>query len=72
MKIQKVVRGWLLRKKLKKDLKDLLKLSDQEYLLMSNDELMKKKAARLIKKHIAQYTVKKKQERAELHGALTV
>lgn len=41
VKIQKVVRGWLMRKKFKKDLRDMLVYTKQEYLLMSNTEIKK-------------------------------
>ena len=48
IKIQKVVRGWLMRKKFKKDLKDMLAYTNEEYLLMSNAEIRKRDAAILI------------------------
>ena len=39
IKLQKVARGFLLRLKLKKDLKDMLGLTNEEHLMMSNIEL---------------------------------
>ena len=43
IKIQKVTRGWLMRKKFKKDLRDMLVYTKQEYLMMSNAELRRRR-----------------------------
>lgn len=55
MKIQKVVRGMLLRKKLKKDLRDMLRYDKLEFLLMSNIEIRRIKAANRIKNFVKNF-----------------
>ena len=50
IKIQKVVRGWIMRRKFKRDLKDMLAYTNQEYLLMTNKEIKKRRAETVIKK----------------------
>ena len=45
IKIQKHVRGWLSRRKFEKDLKDLLKYTGDEDLLLTTDEIRTRNCA---------------------------
>lgn len=48
IRLQKVARGFLLRLKLKRDLRDMLRYTNEEHLMMSNIELRQRAAARRI------------------------
>jgi hypothetical protein len=70
MKIQKIARGFLLRLKLKKDLKDMLRYTNEEHLMMSNVELRKRAAARRIYETMMEYHIKKETMRRRIAAAL--
>ena len=48
IKIQKIARGFLLRMRLKRDLRDMLKYTNEEHLMMTNVELRQRAATRRI------------------------
>ena len=70
MKIQKIARGFLLRLKLKKDLRDMLRYTNEEHLMMSNVELRKRAAARRIYETMMEYHIKKETMRRRIAAAL--
>ncbi|CDW82611.1 leucine-rich repeat and iq domain-containing protein 3 [Stylonychia lemnae] len=72
IKIQKVVRGWLMRKKFKKDLRDMLVYTKQEYLMMSNKELRKRRAGMRIKRFIVQKFREKKLRELKERSSLII
>lgn len=72
IKIQKIARGYLLRLKLKKDLKDMLSYNNEEHLMMSNVELRKRAAARRIYETMIEYHIKKETMRRRIEAALRI
>ena len=65
-----MARGFLLRMRLKRDIKDMLRYTNEEHLLLSNLELRKRAAARRIYETMLEYHIKKetlrRREAAEL------
>lgn len=72
IKIQKIARGYLLRLKLKKDLRDMLSYNNEEHLMMSNVELRKRAAARRIYETMIEYHIKKENVRRRIAAALKI
>jgi hypothetical protein len=75
VKIQKIARGFLLRLKLKRDLRDMLRRTDEgnlEHLMMSNVELRKRAAATRIFDNMMEYYVKKETMRRRIAAALKI
>lgn len=72
IKIQKIARGFLLRLKLKRDLRDMLRYTNEEHLMMSNVELREKDAARKIVKAMRNYHIKKETMRRRQRAALKI
>jgi hypothetical protein len=72
IKIQKIARGFLLRIKLKRDLKDMLKYTNEEHLMMSNVELRKRAAAKNIYDTMVEYHFKKETMRRRIAAALKI
>lgn len=72
IKIQKIARGYLLRLKLKKDLRDMLSYNNEEHLMMSNVELRKRAAARRIYETMIEYHIKKENMRRRIAAALKI
>lgn len=62
----------MLRVKLKRDLKDMLKYSNEEHLMMSNVELRKRAAARRIYDYMMDYHFKKETMRRRIAAALKI
>ena len=65
-----MVRGWLMRKKFKKDLRDMLAFTKQEYLLMSNQDLRKRYSGLLIKRFMVKRYRESKRHILEERSAL--
>jgi len=63
IKIQKVVRGWLARKRFEKDLRDLLKYTGDEDLLMTSEEIRIRDCAKKCFKLLYKNWMQKKRER---------
>eukprot|EP00347_Sterkiella_histriomuscorum_P006457 403352701 len=72
IKIQKVMRGCLMRKKFKRDLRDMLVYTKQEYLMMSNAEIRKRRAGLRIKRFIVQKYRERKKQELEQRSALAI
>jgi hypothetical protein len=72
IKIQKVVRGWITRHRFKKDLYDMLALSNQQFLLLSNKEIRQKNAGSVIKRFMLKKYREKKREHLEHRSALII
>ena len=72
IRIQKIARGFLLRLKLKKDLRDMLRYTNEEHLMMSNVELRKRAAARRIYDTMREYQAKKETMRRRIAAALKI
>jgi hypothetical protein len=72
IKIQKVVRGWITRHRFKKDLYDMLALSNQQFLLLSNKEIRQKNAGSVIKRFMLKKYREKKREQLEHRSALII
>jgi myosin heavy subunit len=72
IKIQKVVRGWFTRQKFRRDLYDMLALSNQQFLLLSNKEIRQKNAGSLIKKFMLKKYREKKREHLEHKSAIII
>ena len=62
----------MLRVKLKRDLKDMLKYSNEEHLMMSNVELRKRAAASRIYDYMMEYHFKKETMRRRIAAALKI
>jgi len=50
----------------------MLRIQNQEFLLMTNEELKKKSAAKKIKKHISEFTARRQKERKERMASLSI
>jgi len=61
-----------LRVKLKKDLKDMLRYTNEEHLMMSNVELRKRAASRRIYETMMEYHFKKETMRRRIAAALKI
>lgn len=61
-----------MRIKLKRDLKDMLKYTNEEHLMMSNVELRKRAAARHIYDTMIEYHIKKETMRRRIAAALKI
>ena len=72
IKIQKIARGYLLRMKLKRDLKDMLSYKNEEHLMMSNVELRRRAAARRIFENMVEFHIKKETMRRRIAAALKI
>lgn len=72
IRIQRLVRGFLLRQKLKRDLRDMLRYTNEEHLLLSNIELRKRAAARRIYETMLEYHIKKETLRRRQQAALKI
>jgi uncharacterized protein YjiS (DUF1127 family) len=72
IKIQKVARGWLARRRFEKDLKDLLKYTGDEDLLMTSEEIRMRDCARKIFKLLYKNWMQKKRERKRQAAALKI
>jgi len=72
IKIQKVVRGWLARRKFEKDLRDLLKYTGDEDLLLTNKQIRERDAARIICRLFKKHLLRKKLERKRQAAALKI
>ena len=72
IKIQKIARGYLLRLKLKKDLRDMLVYTNEEHLMMSNVELRKRAASKRIYEIMMEYHIKKETQRRRIAAALKI
>lgn len=70
IKIQKIARGFLLRLKLKRDLREMLVYTNEEHLMMSNVELRRRAAARLIFTSMRDFHIKRETHRREIAAAL--
>jgi hypothetical protein len=70
--IQKWVRGWRLRLKLKRELYELLKVNNQESLLISFEELRQRRAVDTISKHWSEMKNLKSRDRMLWHAVLAV
>jgi hypothetical protein len=66
------VRGWLTRKRFRKDLMDMLAYTGQEHLLMTNKELRERSAGFIIKKFILKKFREKKHEELRERSALHI
>ncbi len=62
----------MLRAKLKRDLKDMLKYTNEEHLMMSNVELRKRAAAKHIYDTMVEYHFKKETMRRRIAAALKI
>lgn len=63
IKIQKVFRGWVYRRKLRKELQHLLKLKDMDYLLMTQKEYNMFKAMQIIGRAVVRWLSKRKKDK---------
>ena len=72
LRIQKCVRGWLLRKKLREELKAVLLESQQEYLLYSSKELSKTNALRVIARSLIGFLRKRRELKAKTKAATVI
>ena len=72
IKIQKVARGWLARRRFEKDLKDLLKYTGDEDLLMTSEEIRMRDCARKVFKLLYKNWMQKKRERKRQAAALKI
>lgn len=72
IKIQKIARGFLLRQKLKRDLRDMLVWTNEEHLMMSNVELRKRAAAKRIYLQMMDFYVRKETLRRRIAAALKI
>lgn len=72
IKIQSHVRGFLLRQKLKRDLRDMLVWTNEEHLMMSNVELRERAAAKLIYTHMKAYFIRKETMRRRIAASLKI
>lgn len=72
IKIQKIVRGFLLRKKLKRDLRDMLVYTNEEHLMMSNVELRKRAAAKRIYLQMMEFYNRRETLRRRIAAALKI
>jgi hypothetical protein len=70
--IQKHVRGWLLRLKLRRDLEKLLKETNNEYLLFTPQEYVHFKAVRTIENFYSRYKVKRDYKRKIFKAATKI
>lgn len=70
--IQRIVRGWLLRRKLKNDLRNILLSSNDEYLLMTNSEIRIQNAAKILIKAMRIWMRKVKKNRREQKASLRI
>jgi hypothetical protein len=61
-----------MRKKFKKDLKDMLVYTGQEYLMLTNTEIRQRNAARRIKNFMIKRYREKKRKTLHLRSALTI
>lgn len=62
----------MLRLKLKKDLRDMLRYTNEEHLMMSNVELRKRAAARRIYETMLEYNIKKETMRRRIAACLKI
>ena len=69
IKIQKVVRGWLNRLRVKNELKALLKVKGMDYLLMSQAEFVRYRAVVKIEKAMFRYIRKSRKEKLLYYSA---
>jgi hypothetical protein len=67
-----MARGFLLRLKLKRDLRDMLRYTNEEHLLLSNIELRKRAAARRIYETMLEYHIKRETLRRREMAALKI
>jgi len=67
-----VVRGWIARRKFEKDLRDMLKYTGDEDLLMTSEEIRRRDSAKMIMEHMWKYYLKKKRNREREAAALRI
>ena len=67
-----MARGFLLRLKLKRDLRDMLRYTNDEHLMMSNVELRERAAARKIFTAMRDFHIKLKTLRRRIAAALKI
>lgn len=67
-----MVRGWLARRKFEKDLRDLLKYTGDEDLLLTNKQIRERDAARIICRLFKKHLLRKKLERKRQAAALKI
>jgi predicted nucleic acid-binding Zn ribbon protein len=67
-----MARGFLLRLKLKRDLRDMLRYTNDEHLMMSNVELRERAAARKIFTAMRDFHIKRKTLRRRIAAALKI
>jgi hypothetical protein len=72
IQIQRVARGFLLRLRLKKDLREMLRWTNEEHLMMSNVELRRRAASRRIYDMMMLYHQKKETHRRRIAAALKI
>ena len=72
IKIQKVVRGWLQRRKFEKDLRDILEYEGQQDLLMTSKQIRERDSGRIILRNMRAFHLKKKRERECQAAALKI
>ena len=72
IRIQKIARGFLQRLKLKRDLRDMLRYTNEEHLMMSNVELRRRAAIRRIYETMMDYHIKKETHRRRIAAALKI
>ena len=70
--IQKHVRGWLLRLKLKKDLEILLKETQNEYLLYTPQQYIFFKSVQVIERVYLKYKAKRDYKRKRYNAATKI
>ena len=72
LKVQKMVRGWLTRRKFMKDLRDLLTITNDTDLLLSTEEIRKRNNAQFIFYYMHKFWKTKKRNRERLAAALRI
>jgi|688.fasta_scaffold145194_2 hypothetical protein len=72
IKIQKVVRGWLARRKFEKDLKDLLAYTGDEDLLLTSEEIRRRDCGRKVFACLFKNWMRKRLERKRLAAAIKI
>ena len=72
IKIQKIVRGFLLRMRLKKDLRDMLVWTNEEHLMMSNVDLRRRAAAKRIYLQMMEFYNRRETLRKRISAALKI
>ena len=72
IKLQKMIRGFLIRQRFKRDLMDMLRYTGQEYLLMSNEEIRQKAAGIIIKNFVMKKYREKKRQELEQQSAIQI